>query len=164
MLVYKWKENVFINHIILNSSSNNTLSNIKSQRIMNNWYAFHFHELAVSFNVSISDETNPKSFPFLIIHKGRIFMARHTRFSLFIISKGRWHDQTLPFKMLQIPLLWRIIRRNLIRTKIEIENENYGVSKYQIVKPSLKFFQDFNVQKWFSQSLLFFRCNTIPLN
>ena len=74
------KKRFFINYIILNSSSNNTLSNIKSQRIMNNWYAFHLHELAVSFNVSISDETNPKSFPFLIIHKGRIFMARHTRF------------------------------------------------------------------------------------
>ena len=128
---------VFINHIIPNSSSNNTLSNIKSQRIMNNWYAFHLHELAVSFNVSISDETNPKSFPFLIIHKGRIFMARHTRFSLFIISKGRWHDQTLPFEMLRIPLLWRIMR-NLIITMFEIENENNAGSKYIAVSKYYK--------------------------
>ena len=56
------KKMFFINHIIPNSSSNNTLSNIKSQRIMNNWYAFHLHDIAVSFNVSIkrwSHFTNP---------------------------------------------------------------------------------------------------------
>ena len=64
-------------------------------------------------------------------------MARHTRFSLFIISKGRWHDQTLPFEMLRIPLLWRIMR-NLILTMFEIENENSAGSKYIAVSKYYK--------------------------
>ena len=75
-------------------------------------------------------------------------MARHTRFSLFIISKGRWHDQTLPFEMLRIPLLWRIMR-NLIITRLEIENETTAVLYLNIIncKSLIEIFSGFECSK-----------------